>query len=195
MDSGTSLNVLKADFLATSTQSMPYSGIILWTIAGIAGLLLSPQQLAYGVAFGSGLIFPLAVLIDKLRGRNLFAGGTQNPLKGMFLQSIAMVVLLWPLVILGAAGKPVIIVLGAAILTGIIWIPYGWAADDPVGLRHAIARGALCYAAYIFVPTEYKGSAICAAVLVCYFYSLAFMRRGGADQRKAPGLETRPLAQ
>ncbi|MBL0124808.1 MAG: hypothetical protein IPP88_19520 [Betaproteobacteria bacterium] len=187
MDSATSLKVLKADFLATSTQSMPYSGIILWTIAGIAGLFLTAQQLAYGVAFGSGLIFPLAVLIDRLRGRNLFAGGRDNPLTGMFLQSIIMVVMLWPLVIMGAAGKPLFIVLGAALLTGIIWIPYGWAADDPVGMRHAMARAVLCYSAYLFVPASYKGSAICAAVLVCYFYSIAFMQRGEADQRKTPG--------
>lgn len=194
MDTGTSLNVLKADFLATTTQSMPYSGIILWTIAGIAGLFLSPHQLAYGVAFGSGLIFPLAMLIDRLRGRNLLAGGRDNPLTGMFLQSIIMVVLLWPLVILGATGKPTLIVLGAALLTGIIWIPYGWAADDPVGMRHAIARAVLSYAAYIFMPAAYKGSAICAAVLVCYFYSLALMRRGDADKPKVPSVGLRSVA-
>ena len=195
MDAGTSLKVLKDDFLATSTQSMPYSGMILWTLAGICGLFLTPLQLAYGVAFGSGLIFPLAELIDRLRGRNLFAGGRENPLTGMFLQSIIMVVLLWPLVILAASGKPTLIVLGAALLTGIIWIPYGWATDDPIGMRHAIARASLSYAAYIFVPTEYKGSAICAAVLVCYFYSLAFMRRGDAGQRPATGMGTGTVAQ
>ena len=194
MDAGTSLKVLKDDFLATSTQSMPYSGMILWTLAGICGLFLTPLQLAYGVAFGSGLIFPLAVLIDRLRGRNPFAGGRENPLTGMFLQSIIMVVLLWPLVILAASGKPTLIVLGAALLTGIIWIPYGWAADDPVGMRHAIARASLSYAAYIFVPTEYKGSAICVAVLACYGYSLMFMKRGEFDRPKARDMQARTAA-
>ena len=157
---------------------MPYAGMIFWSIAGIAGVFLTSKQLAYGVAFGSGLIFPLGVLIDRLRGRILLKSGTENPLTGMFLQSIFMVVLLWPLVILGAAGKPLFIVLGAAILTGIIWIPYGWAADVPVGLRHAIARVVLSYVAYIFVPAPYTASAICVAVLVCYCYSLMKMRRG-----------------
>ena len=28
---------------------------------------------------------------------------------------------------------------------GIIWIPYGWAADDRIGMEHAIGRGILCY--------------------------------------------------
>lgn len=176
ISSDTSLRVLKADFLATSTRSMPYAGILFWMVAGVAGLFVTSRQLAMIVGFGSGLIFPLAMLIDKLRGRNLVAGGTTNPLTGMFLQSIVMVVMLWPLVLVGAGDKPLFIVLGGAILMGIIWIPYGWAADDPAGLRHAVARVSLCYAAYLFVPVEYKGSAICVAVLVCYVYSLLTMK-------------------
>lgn len=182
LGSHTSLNQLKADFLATSTRSMPYAGILFWSLAGVAGLFVTAKQLAFGVAFGSGLIFPLAVLIDKLRGRDLMAGGTTNPLTGMFLQSLVMVVMLWPLVIIGAGDKPLFIVLGGAVLMGIIWIPYGWAADDPAGLRHAVLRVALSYAAYLFAPAAFKGSAICAAVLVCYVYSLATMRQAEMEQ-------------
>lgn len=177
------LKTLKDNFLATSTQSMPLAGMIFWTAALVAGLYLTPQQHAFAVACGSGGIFPLAVLIDRLRGRNFLAAGRDNPLTQMFMQSIVMVAILWPLVILGGVGKPVFVVLGAAILTGIVWIPYGWAANDPVGMRHAIARAVLGYAAYLFAPKELVGSAICVSVLVCYGYSLAFMRRaegGGA---------------
>ncbi len=177
VNSDTSLNTLKANFLATSTQSMPIAGMIFWSAAFMAGLLVTPEHLAFGVAFGSGAIFPLGVLIDKSRGRNLMPQGRDNPLMQMFLQSLAMIVLLWPLVILGGLDRPTFIVLGVSILTGIVWIPYGWAAEDPVGMRHAIARGVLCYCAYIFVPAAYKGSAICAAVVLCYFYSMLKMRR------------------
>ena len=180
MNHNTELGKLKANFLATSTISMPIAGVIYWTALGIAGFFVTPLQLAYGAAFGSGMIFPLAVLIDRLRGRNFMAQGRENPLTQMFLQSIIMVALLWPLVILGGMGKPIFVVLGAAILTGIVWIPYGWAADDVVGMRHAFARCLLCYAAYIFAPTELKGSLICAAVLVCYGYSMVAMRRPAA---------------
>ena len=41
----------------------------------------------------------------------------------------------------GKAGDPILVVLGMAILAGVIWISYGWAAGDPVGLRHAVVRG------------------------------------------------------
>jgi hypothetical protein len=81
------------------------------------------------------------------------------------------------LVIIGGAGKPVFVVLGAAVLTGLVWIPYGWAAADPVGMRHALARVLLCYAAYWFAPAEYAIAFISATVLACYSYSLLQMRR------------------
>lgn len=190
MDGSSRLTDLKQDFLDTSTVSMPLAGLILWSVAGIAGFLLSPKGLAYGVAFGSGLIFPFALLIDRLRGRNFVKQGRDNPLTGLFLQSIVMVVLLWPLVILGARVQPTFIVLGAAILTGLLWIPYGWAAADPVGLRHTLARSILCYAAYLAVPSPLNGSAICAVVVACYVYSLIAMRRPGATAMRVPGLST-----
>ena len=54
---------------------------------------------------------------------------------------------------------------------------YGWAADDPVGLQHAVARSILSYACFLFVPEPYKSSAISVAVLLCYTYSLIRMRK------------------
>jgi cyanate permease len=48
---------------------MPLAGILFWSVAAIAGRILAAEQVAYLVGFGSGAIFPLALLIDKLRGR------------------------------------------------------------------------------------------------------------------------------
>jgi hypothetical protein len=92
---------------------------------------------------------------------------------------LGLVVLVWPLVLIAAnlAHDANLIVLGGAILMGIIWIPYGWAADDPVGLQHAIGRSVLCYACFLFVPAPYKASAISVAVLLSYTYSLIRMRK------------------
>jgi hypothetical protein len=172
------LSDLRAQFLATSTASMPIAGILFWSIVAIAGLVLRPQQLAYVVGFGSGMIFPLAVAIDRARGRTMTSGG-DNPITAMFLQSLVMVVLLWPLVIVAAAvaREPLLIVLGGAILMGIVWIPYGWAADDPAGMQHALARAVLSYAAFLGAPAPYKATAVSIAVLVCYVHSLIRMKR------------------
>ena len=101
-------------------------------------------------------ILPLAFAIEKLRGRNPFVKD-DNPISGLFFQSIIGIGLMFPLVIgaADAAGDPDLMVLGVAILAGIIWIPYGWGADDPVGLRHAIGRAVGCYWPIGLRPTTF----------------------------------------
>jgi uncharacterized protein DUF7010 len=155
---------------------MPIAGILFWIAAGIASRLLTPAQLALFVGFGSGTVFPLGLLIDRLRGRKGVAD-PNNPVAAMFLQSLAMILMVWPLVILAGGVTPGLVVLGGAVLMGLVWIPYGWAADDPVGLRHAVARTVSCYGAYIFVPMPLKLTVICIVPLACYGYSLALMKQ------------------
>lgn len=180
MDADSKLGDLRQDFLDNSTQSLPIAGMIFWTVAAVASQVLVPVQLAYFVGFGSGMVFPLGVLIDRLRGRDMMKK-SDNPVLSMFMRGIVMAVLLWPLVIIAGLGNPPIIVLGAAILMGIVWIPYGWAADDPVGLRHGLGRALLSYAAYLFVAEPWKTTAICLVVLISYTYSMLFMRRPARD--------------
>ena len=173
------LSELHDQFLSTSSQSMPLAGIVFWSVVALAAPFYSPQQVAYLVGFGSGTIFPLALLIDRLRGRTPVATADDNPLLGMFLQSLVVVGLLWPFVIIAAvvSRTPELVTLGGAILMGIVWIPYGWAAGDPVGLRHAVARCILSYAAFVLVPPASRTTVIALVVLVCYGYSLLAMRR------------------
>jgi hypothetical protein len=154
IDDTRSLRDLRAHFLATSTTAMPIAGMIAWAVLGVAALRLPPATTGTLALYIMALIMPLAIGLDRLRGRNFFAGGATNPLQKLFLISIVGIAVTVPLVVIGAqgSGNPDLVVVGMAILAGVIWIPYGWAADDPVGLRHAVAR----------------------------VYSLAFMRRPGA---------------
>ncbi len=161
---------------------MPIAGMLFWSVIAVAGLRLKPVQLAYMVGFGSGMIFPLGMAIDALRGRRFTRAGSANPVTQMFLQSLALVVLLWPFVIIASsvAHEPDLIVLGGAILIGIVWIPYGWAAEDRTGLEHAVGRSLFSYAAYVFAPHVFKATAISLVVLLSYLYALLRMRRPSA---------------
>ena len=174
-----SLSDLRANFLATSTQSMPIAGMLFWATVAVAALRLNPNQLSLLVLFGSGAIFPLAVLIDRSTQRRFSIASSANPVMQMFMQSLGLVALTWPLVILAArqAHDANLIVLGGAILMGIVWIPYGWGADDPVGLQHAIGRSVLSYIAFIYAPPLYKATSIACVVLLAYLYSLLRMKR------------------
>lgn len=172
---------LQANFLASGTTSMPIAGTIYWLIVCIASLYLPLNTVAFIVLIGSGMILPGGFLIDKLRGLDKRKPDSKgNPLLPMFLKGTAVVVLLWPLVILAAqaAKDPNIIVLGGAVLMALVWIPYGSAADDPVGMQHAVGRPLACYAAYLFAPTPYVATAISAVVVVSYLYTFARMKRG-----------------
>jgi hypothetical protein len=183
MDSTMPLKSLRDEFLVTSTQSFPIAGIVYWSFIAVAAHYVAPERLAYIVGFGSGMIFPFGVLIDVLRGRKMRRASAGNPVTQLFLQSLGLVVLVWPLVLIAAnlAHNADLIVLGGAILMGIIWIPYGWAADDPVGLQHAIGRSILCYACFLFAPAPYRATAISIAVLLSYLYSLIRMRKSPAE--------------
>ncbi len=171
---------LQANFLAGSTTSMPIAGTIYWLIVGIASLTLDPVNVALIVLIGSGMILPAGFLIDKLRGLDKRKpDATGNPLTPMFLKGTAVVLLLWPLVIVAAplSTEPDIIVLGAAVLMALVWIPYGFAANDPVGMQHAVGRTLACYAAYLLTPAPYTATAISAAVVLSYAYTVLRMKR------------------
>lgn len=174
-----SLQTLQRHFLATSTVSMPIAGTLYWSVVAVLSFILPLGQLAYVVLFGSGMIFPLATLIDRARGRRITAAGTANPVMVLFLRSLVLIVLMWPLVIFAArvAHDPLVIILGGAILMALVWIPYGWAANDPVGMEHAIGRSVASYVAYALVPAPWTASAIAGVVILAYAYSFVRMRR------------------
>ncbi|GAA4031218.1 hypothetical protein GCM10022281_08440 [Sphingomonas rosea] len=174
--SGRSLEQLHADFRATSTNAMPIAGLVTWAALGLAALVLPERTVANASLYIMAAILPLAFLIDRLRGRNLFGGG-DNPLVRLFLLGILMVGLTVPLAVIGTkGGQALLILLGMAILAGIVWIPFAWAADDPTGITHAVVRALGCYLAYGFVPAPFTASAICAVVVAAYVYSLLAMR-------------------
>ena len=169
---------LRERFLATSTISMPLAGLIVWSAIGVAALFVPKPLVGWMAVYAMAAILPLAFAIEKMRGRNPFVKDN-NPISQLFFHSIIGIGLMFPLVIgaADAAGDPDILVLGVAILAGIIWIPYGWGANDPVGLRHAIVRAVGCYLAYWFSPDDFRPTGICAVVALSYIYSLAGMRK------------------
>lgn len=180
MDNSKSLAELHADFRAGSTTSVPLAGMICWGLLGVAAPFLTARLVGTLALYIMAGILPLAFTLDKLRGRNLFAS-SGNPLDQLFLRSIVGIGVTVPLLLIAAktANSPDLVVLGMAILAGVIWIPYGWAADDKVGLIHVVARAIGCYAAYALAPIAYRPTAICAAVVASYVFTLRFMRKVG----------------
>lgn len=124
--------------------------------------------------------FPLALLIDRLRGApGISADSRRNPVTQLFMRFIFVVALLIPFVIISAqAARDLdLLILGLAILAGMTSVPHGWGADDPAGFTHFVLRAALCYAAFLFAPHAWRGVAIAGAAALTYVYAIAAMRK------------------
>ena len=177
---------MQARFRGSVTIGMPIAGMTVWAALGIAAFFLPDTAIATGALYIMFPILGLSALIERMLGKSLFGGGVDNPLQKLFLLSVVAVALVVPFVVISArAADPGLMVLGMAVLTGIVWIFEGWASGDPTSLRHAIARALGSYAVWQFAPEDIRLSAICGVVVLCYAYSLLAYRAS----RKAMQLE------
>lgn len=175
-----SLEDARRDYLATSTTGMPFAGLIAWGALSISAFVLREDLPTYAAFVAAAIPFPLSLLIDNLRGEpGIQASSRQNPITQLFMKFIAVVGLLIPFVVISAqaASDPNLVILGLAILAGMVWVPHGWGADDPAGFVHFAVRSIICYAAYLFVPEGLKGTAIAGAAALTYVYAIIAMRK------------------
>lgn len=172
-----SLADARREYLATCTTAMPIGGLVAWTVLAIAAFLLGPRLPSFAPFIAAAAPVPIAVLIDRARGTlGIWSEGRDNPVSQLFMRFITVVALIIPFVVAAKAeNSPDLLILGLAILAGIVWVPHGWGADDPAGFRHFVLRVVLCYAAYLFAPEAVRGGAIAAALT--YLYAIAAMRK------------------
>jgi hypothetical protein len=95
------------------------------------------------------------------------------------MRFITVVALIIPIAIIAAqeTNNLDLLILGLAILAGMIWVPHGWGADDPAGFIHFVLRAILCYGAYLFTPEEFRGAAVAAAAALTYVYAIIAMKK------------------
>ena len=170
------LSEMRSEILSSDYKGMPTAGLIFWSIwAVILFIFPKPQAIVY-LAWSCGLIFPLGVLITRLRGHDMFKEAKDNPLSSVFMLGLVTCLLFFPLVMIAASIDPLLFVVGLSLIAGNIWIIWGWTADTNLGLHHAIGRAIGCYLAYLFVPDPYTAATICTVVVLAYLYSFWRMR-------------------
>lgn len=175
-----SLADARREYLATGTTAMPIGGLIAWTALAIALYSFGDRLPSFVPFIATALPFPLAMIIDKLRGQpGIRPESRHNPVTQLFMRFITVVALLIPFVVIAAqaAEDRDLLILGLAILAGVVWVPHGWGADDPAGFIHFVMRAVVCYAAYLLVPHPVRGAAIAAAAALTYVYAISAMRK------------------
>jgi hypothetical protein len=154
--------------------SMPVAGAIVWLVIGISGYLLPNYQATVVMLFGTGMIFPVALLIAKFRGEKLT--DRVNPLSRLMGLSVLMVNLLWAVHLPLLFGAPQFFPLSLGIALGIHWIVYSWIIQHPVGLIHAIGRTGLIVGVWFAFPTL-RMVAVPSAIVCVYLVTLVFLVR------------------
>lgn len=175
-----SLADARREYLATSTTAMPIGGLLAWIGLAIAAYVMGHRLPTFAPFVAAAIPFPLALLIDRVRGEpGIRPESRRNPVTQLFMRFITVVALLIPFVIIAAkaADDLDLLILGLAILAGLVWVPHGWGADDPSGFIHFVLRAILCYAAYLLAPEPIRGAAIAGAAALTYVYALAAMKK------------------
>lgn len=129
--------------------------------------------------------FPIALLIDNARGEpGMRAENRHNPVTHLFMRFITVIALLIPFIILVAKASASldILVLGLAILAGIMWVPHGCGADDPAGFIQFAVRCVLCYAAYLLAPEAIRPAAMAGAAAFTYLYATWAMTKPASSR-------------
>lgn len=175
-----SLADARRNYLATCTTAMPIGGLISWSVLALAAYILGERLPTFAPFVAAASPFPLALLIDRIRGEpGIQADSRRNPITQLFMRFITVVAILIPFVIIAAqsAGELDLLILGLAILAGLVWVPHGWGADDPAGFVHFVMRAGLCYLAYLFAPEQIRGAMIAGAAALTYVYAIPAMKK------------------
>lgn len=168
------LEELRADFerSAKRSLSMPIAGAIYWLTIAIASTQV-PERLGLLVMlFGSGLIFPIALLVSKVTKEEVFS--SQNPLAKLMGASVLMVNFLWAVHIPLFLYAPEFLTLSVGIGLGLHWVVYSWIIQHPLGLIHAFLRTALVLTMWLSFP-ESRLLAVGLSVVLAYSFSICQM--------------------
>lgn len=167
-------------YLASCTTAMPIGGLLAWAGLAVAALMLGDHLPSFAPFMAAAAPVPIALLIDKARGElHFWADGRDNPVGQLFMRFITVIALVIPFAIIATqeARNLDLLILGLAILAGMIWVPHGWGADDPAGFIHFVLRAVLCYAAYLLAPEAVRGAAVAGAAALTYIYAIVAMKK------------------
>lgn len=172
MTSDRTLSELRAEFGRSRMLAMPIAGALVWAAAGLFGALLPDADSASIALFlCMPAVFPIALLISRFTGEDVFGTKGQNELDRLFMFSLLMANLVWGIVIPFWMIEPSSLPLSAGILAGLIWVPLSWMIQHWVGLFHAIARTILVLAAWFLFP-DHRFVVIPALIVIVYLISI-----------------------
>jgi len=164
-------------FLAT-----PLSGLIVWLIIGISGIVLPIKVTVWVLFIGTGSIVYLGIFISKFTGENfLDKKKSKNTFDSLFLFTVGQSVLVYsiaiPFFIIDYSSLPMTI----GILTGTMWLPFSWIIKHWVGIFHSIFRAIIILILWYILP-EYRFVSIPFVIVVIYIVTIIILKNRKKEQ-------------
>lgn len=150
-----SLEQQRQQVAARRGLAMPAAGLLVWLLIGVGGLWLPPRVEVWVLFIGTGSIAYLGLLLSRLTGEN-FLDRTQpkNEFDALFYLATGSALLVWAIAIPFFQADYTSLPLTVGILTGLMWLPFGWIIQHWIGLAHGVARTALVLAAWYAFPAQ-----------------------------------------
>ena len=160
--------------------SLPVAGALYWLVLGILGFFLPERLWIFCAAFGSGLIFPLGLLLSRPLNSNLFI--RDEPLANVAGFAVLAINLLWPLYFAIIAVAPALLPLALGIGMSLHWPIIGWMYGSRACLAHAVIRVLLVTAVWVWLPVG-RLTLLPLVVALLYLATVVWLRREAATAR------------
>ena len=165
-------------FLAT-----PLSGLIVWSIVGVAGIFLPIEASVWVFFIGTGSIVYLGLFISKFTGENfLDRNKPKNEFDKLFHYTVGQAILVYsiaiPFFLLDYSSLPMTV----GILTGTMWLPFSWIIKHWVGIFHTLSRTFMVLVLWYILP-EYRFVAIPFAIVLIYIVTLIILKKRKKDKK------------
>lgn len=163
---------------ANRSMSMPLAGTVFWSVVLVLSFILPFKTALLVMLFGSGCIFPVALLFAKWRNEDMFMKG--HMLGKLMFTGVLMANSLWVLHIILLFSQPQLVPFSLALALAIHWPLYGWLIQHKLGLQHLLMRAIGLFAAFLWLPLN-SITAAALVTVICYLITLVQMQRRAVD--------------
>lgn len=172
-----SLEIQREEFRRRRFMAMPLAGTLIWAAIGIGSLFVGPFGKNMLIYIGTGCIVYLGMFLSTLTGENMMAKNKpKNVFDNLFLLGALMAILVYAIAIPFALVEPTSLPMTVGILTGLMWVPFGWIIQHWIGLAHTLVRTGLLVIAWYLFPAE-RYVLIPALIVAVYLVTIVILER------------------
>lgn len=132
---------------------IPLAGATYWLVLGVAGNYLALREWAQLAFYGSGAIFPLALMYAALFRNNFMRDRTATG--SVLLPAFISMLLFWSFIVAAVSEAPEMIPLLLAVGMSVHWPVIGWSyGRTAIFSAHAVARAIIPTALWLAYPDE-----------------------------------------